>query len=393
VALDPPGARRPGADLLSSGEGSRALPLALLEERIAAGALEADPLQRAAAERLARLARELAETGPAERPRGLLARLTGGRPAAPAAPRGVYLHGDPGRGKSMLVDLFVASVPIEAKRRVHFHELMLEVHGRLRALRAEADRADPVALLARELAGKLRLLCLDELEVRDIADAMIVSRLFQRLLERGVVVVATSNRHPDELYKDGLQREKFLPFIDLLKTKLDVLMLEAEQDYRLGRLMGAPVYYNPLGPEADAALDRAWARLTDGAAPRPDAVTVQGRRIEVPAAAHQVARFSFAELCDRPLGPADYMAIAAQFSTVILNGIPQMSEERKDAARRFVTLVDALYEHRTVLICAAAVPPPALYTGREGGFEFQRTVSRLIEMQAMDYIRQRHRED
>jgi len=370
-------------------------PIFRYRELMTAGELKPDPAQKLAAERLQSLYHALLRYTPKSGKKGWMRRFGLTPDVDTPPPQGIYLYGGVGRGKSMLMDLLFQSVPVKTKERVHFQAFMRDIHAEIHRRRQlpVPFEGDPIPGMADGIADNITLLCLDELEVRDIADAMIVSRLFQRLLERGVVVVATSNRHPDELYKDGLQREKFLPFIDLLKTKLDVLMLEAEQDYRLGRLMGAPVYYNPLGPEADAALDRAWARLTDGAAPRPDAVTVQGRRIEVPAAAHQVARFSFAELCDRPLGPADYMAIAAQFSTVILNGIPQMSEERKDAARRFVTLVDALYEHRTVLICAAAVPPPALYTGREGGFEFQRTVSRLIEMQAMDYIRQRHRED
>jgi cell division protein ZapE len=230
------------------------------------------------------------------------------------------------------------------------------------------------------------------LEVRDIADAMVVGRLFQKLFERGVVVVTTSNRHPDDLYKHGLQRERFLPFIAIIKERLDILALESAQDYRLGRLAGQTVYHTPLGAAADAALDATWARLTDDAVPKPDYVQMPGRKIVVPAAAHQVARFDFGDLCEQPLGPSDYLAIAAQFSTVILKGIPQMTEDKKDAARRFVTLIDALYEHRTALVCSAAVPPDQLYSGNEGGFEFARTASRLIEMQAADYIKQRHLE-
>ncbi len=362
------------------------MPLALLEERIAAGALEADPLQRAAAERLARLARELAAAAPVGRPRGLLARLTGGRPAAPAAPRGIYLHGDPGRGKSMLVDLFVASVPIEAKRRVHFHELMLEVHGRLRALRAEGARADPVALLAGEYARKLRLLCLDELEVRDIADAMILGRLFQGLLDAGVAIVATSNLPPGRLYEGGLNRELFLPTIELLRTRLDVVALDGPVDYRLKRLAGEPVYLAPLGPETAERLARIVTVLTDGQPLRPETLEVQGRRLLVPKAAGGLALFPFAELCERPLGAADYLALTERYHTLVLEGVPLLTPDRRNEARRLVTLVDALYERKVMLVMSAEAEPERLYPEGEGAFEFRRTVSRLVEMQSREWL-------
>ena len=308
-------------------------------------------------------------------------------------PQGLYLYGSVGRGKSMLMNLFFDTAPTPAKERVHFHAFLRDIHAevhRRRQLPMYADEGDPIPGMADGIADNTTLLCLDELEVRDIADAMIVGRLFEKLFLRGVLVVASSNRHPDDLYKDGLQRERFVPFIGLIKEKLDLLELEAARDYRLDRLVGAKVYHTPQGSEADQALDAAWDRLTDDAQPEPDYVSVQGRRIPVPSAAHQVARFTFNDLCGQPLGPADYLAIAGQYSTVILKDVPCMDEENKDNARRFVTLVDALYEHRTALFCSAAAPPDQLYTGKEGGFEFQRTVSRLIEMQAPDYIRQKY---
>ena len=311
------------------------------------------------------------------------------------------LGGEPARGAPVSVPL--AASPAETRvdalldRTAHqvedFSRAVRDIHAeihRRRQMPMYEDEGDPIPGMADGIADNTTLLCLDELEVRDIADAMVVGRLFQKLFDRGVVVVTTSNRHPDDLYKHGLQRDRFVPFIGIIKEKLDVLALEAAQDYRLGRLAGQAVYYTPLGLAADTALDAAWARLTDDAPLKPDYVQMPGRRIAVPAAAHQVARFTFSDLCEQPLGPSDYLAIAAQFSTVILKDIPQMNEDKKDSARRFVTLIDALYEHRTALVCSAAALPDQLYVGREGSFEFNRTASRLIEMQAADYIKQRH---
>lgn len=368
-------------------------PLQRYRALVDAGELKADPAQELAAEKLSSLARALNGYTPKSGKKGWLDRFgLRARDEAPP-PQGLYLYGGVGRGKSMLMNLFYETAPVAGKERVHFHAFMRDIHAeihRRRQMPMYEGEGDPIPGMADGIADNTTLLCLDEMEVRDIADAMIVGRLFEKLFARGVVVVTTSNRHPDDLYKHGLQRERFVPFIALIKQKLDILALESAQDYRLGRLAGQVVYHAPLGPAADAALDAAWARLTDDADPQPDVVQMPGRRIPVPAAAHQVARFSFSDLCEQPLGPSDYLAIAAQFSTVILKGIPQMTEERKDAARRFVTLIDALYEHRTALVCSAAVPPEQIYSGREGGFEFARTASRLIEMQAADYIKQRH---
>jgi len=349
-------------------------------------------VQELAAEKLSSLAHALKGYTPRSGKKGWRERF-GLRTDDSPPPLGLYLYGGVGRGKSMLMQLFFETAPTAAKDRVHFQAFMRDFHAeihRRRQLPMFADEGDPIPGMADGIADSTTLLCLDEVEVRDIADAMIVGRLFQKLLERGVVVVATSNRHPDDLYKDGLQRDKFLPFISLIKEKLDLLALDAAQDYRLGRLVGSQVYHAPLDAAADAALKHAWDRLTDAAPPKPDHVVVTGRRVTVPAAAHQVARFDFADLCQQALGPSDYMAIAAAFETVIVTNIPQMNEDTKDAARRFVTLIDALYEHRTAFICSAAVEPEKLYVGSEGGFEFHRTVSRLMEMQAADYLRARH---
>ncbi|HEY9548223.1 MAG TPA: cell division protein ZapE, partial [Kiloniellaceae bacterium] len=308
-------------------------------------------------------------------------------------PQGLYIFGSVGTGKSMLMDLFFRSAPIERKRRVHFHAFMQEVQDRLHAWRqdpANKDKADPLPIIGAELAEEAWLLCFDEFHVVNIADAMILGRLFETLFASGVVVVATSNWPPDRLYEGGLQRERFQPFIALVKERLDVLELDSGVDYRLRRLKDITVYHAPLGQRADAALDGAFAELTEGSEPAPESLHYKGRVIAVPLAARGVARFSFAELCEQPLGPGDYLAIAGLYHTLVLSGVPALSAEKRNEARRFMTLIDALYEHRVKLVVSAAAPPERLYASGDGAGEFQRTVSRLQEMRSADYIAKAH---
>jgi cell division protein ZapE len=351
---------------------------------VAAGELKPDTDQAAAAERLYRLRLALAAT-PAP---GLFDRLFG---AKVVAPRGIYLWGGVGRGKSMLMDLFFALATTEPRRRVHFHEFMLEIHAAIHAHR-QVSGDDPIPVVAAAVASSAKLLCFDEMQVRDVADAAILSRLFTALFDAGVTIVATSNRPPGDLYKDGLNRQLFVPFIALLEARLDVVPLNGPVDYRLDRLGGAPTYHVPNGAAATAALSDAFFRLTDF--PVEDRVRVPsetiavpgGRTLFVPKAIKGVAVFSFSRLCRAALGAADYLAVARRFHTVILVGVPVMGPENRNEAARFVTLIDELYEHRVKLLIAADAPPRGLYPMGDGAFEFERTVSRLLEMQSAEYL-------
>jgi cell division protein ZapE len=356
-------------------------------EARAEGRLRPDPAQLHVVERLAALADALLDySPPAPRPAWLdRMRARGGR--RPAPPRGQYIHGPVGRGKSMLMDLFFAVAPVLAKRRVHFHAFMLEVHARLNEERRQAGpRQDPLARLADALIERAWLLCFDEFHVQNIADAMILGRLFEALLERGTVVVLTSNFAPDRLYEGGLNRARFLPFVALLKERLEAIGLDGARDYRLDGLGDAVGYHHPLGPATDARLARAFARLTGGGPAGAEVLEVGSRRLEVPKAACGVAWFDFEALCEQPLGAADYLALTERYHTLLLSGVPRLTPDKRNQARRFVTLVDALYDRRINLIIGAEAAPAELYPEGDGAFEFQRTVSRLAEMQSRAYV-------
>jgi cell division protein ZapE len=370
--------------------------LARYEAMIASGELRPDAEQAAAAERLDQLQRELEKTSPSGT---ILGRLFSRKPPPP---RGVYMWGGVGRGKSMLMDLFHATLNIRRKRRVHFHAFMLEVHARLREERAK-EQGDPIPPVAAALGADLRCLAFDEMVVNNSADAMIMSRLFTHLVvDQGVTIVTTSNRAPRELYKDGLNREHFLPFIALIERQLDVLTLNGPVDYRLQRLGGMATWHMPLGPAATDQVREAFFRLTDyapeDAAHVPSAeLDVGGRTLYVPKSLKGVAVFSFKRLCGEARGASDYLAIARAYHTVILVGIPRLGPETRNETARFVTLIDALYEHKVKLLVTAETAPDDLYDagakGNEGGrFEFERTVSRLNEMQSADYLALGHGE-
>jgi cell division protein ZapE len=359
--------------------------LAEYDALVAAGELKPDPEQRAAAARLNALQTEL-EAAP---PRGsLLWRIAGRKPASP---RGVYLWGAVGRGKSMLMDLFYEALHIQRKKRVHFHAFMLDVHAQMREVR-KSESGDPIPLVADALTQDVRCLAFDEMVVNNSADAMILSRLFTALIERGVTVVATSNRPPADLYKDGLNREHFLPFIALVEERLDVMGLNGPTDYRRDRLGDGARWFVPADDAASAALSAAFFRLTDY--PPEDRANVPtleldvggGRMLHVPKALKGVAVFSFKRLCSEARGASDYLAVARHFHAVIIVGIPRMGPENRNEAARFVTLIDALYEFRVKLLASAAAMPDQLYVAGDGAFEFERTASRLAEMQSDDYL-------
>ncbi|WP_421788449.1 cell division protein ZapE [Hyphobacterium sp.] len=361
-------------------------PLEVLESRIEAGTLTRDDGQVAAAKALTDLHQRLAGWRIRD---GWVRHKT-------APPKGLYLWGGVGRGKSMLMDMFFANAPVKQKRRVHFHQFMQETHAGIAAWRKRLERKkgqdDPIPPVAEAIAQDARLLCFDEFQVTDIADAMLLGRLFEQLFGIGVVVVATSNRVPDDLYKDGINRQLFLPFIDMLKDRLAVMEIPSGEDHRLRQLTAAPVYYAPLDDSADNAMQEAWERLTQGAEPQACTLTVQNRAVTVPREAAGVARFTFAELCAKPLGPADYLALAARFHTLLIEGVPVLKPAKRNEAKRFVTLIDALYEAKTKLVMSAAAGPDGLYKEGDGAFEFARTASRLMEMRTQEYLAAAHEE-
>ncbi len=365
--------------------------IARYEALVASGELQPDPEQADAAQRLDDLCKELERQ---DQP-GLIGKLLGKRLQSP---RGVYLWGGVGRGKSMLMDLFHDCLDITEKRRVHFHAFMLEVHARLREERKK-EAGDPVLPVAAALARNLRCLAFDEMVVNNSADAMIMSRLFTAMIrDGGVTIVTTSNRAPGQLYKDGLNREHFLPFIDLIERELDVLPLNGPLDYRLERLGGMATWHVPLGEHATAQVREAFFRLTDYSPEDAENVPAAhidlggGRSLHVPKSLKGVGVFSFKRLCGEARGAADYLALAQSYHTVILVGIPRMGADQRNEAARFVTLIDALYEHKVKLLAAADAQPGDLYEQGDGRFEFERTISRLMEMQSQDYLALGHGE-
>ena len=354
------------------------------EERLATSGLTADAAQRACATRLDDLATALEQD--AARRGSLLGRFR----KSEAPPRGLYIHGGVGRGKTMLMDLFFEAVGEPKKRRIHFHAFMAEAHERIGDARKTGD-GDPLMPVAKAIAAETHLLCFDELFVNDITDAMVLGRLIRGLFEQGVVVVATSNVVPGDLYRQGLNRQLFLPFIDEIEDRMDVFELAAAQDFRLAKLSGHQLYYSPADGQAHAELDRHWMRLTGHGRGRSGQIVVKGRKLVVPQSDMGVARFAFADLCEVPLGPLDYLAISRDFHTVFIDGIPVLGPARRDVARRFITLIDTLYDNHVCLIASAEAEPDALYPRGDGADHFLRTASRLMEMRSDAFLAGRAR--
>ncbi len=363
---------------------------------VAAGRVESDDAQLVVLDMMARLETRIAEYRLA-RKSSPLGWLFAGRERTLPRIKGLYIYGDVGRGKTMLMDFFFEISPVERKRRAHFHEFMLDVHQRVHAVRQEIKRGehegeDPIRLVADALADEAWLLCFDEFHVTDIADAMILGRLFKQLFERGIVMVATSNVPPDELYKDGLNRALFVPFIEMLQAQMDIVRLDARTDFRLEKLAGLPIWYVPADAAADLKLDEAWRRLTGGNGGAAHELALHGRSVHVPRAFMGVARFSFHDLCELPLAAADYLRVAHEYHTIILDHVPVMTYDNRNAAKRFIILIDTLYDLNVKLIASADAEPDALYRADEGfeAAEFRRTASRLIEMRSQDYLARPH---
>lgn len=363
-----------------------------LKSLTVSGSLQVDSAQMEVAGCLDRVLAELKQRRPAAKS-SALGWLFANRKKPTDATKGLYIHGSVGRGKTMLMDMFFALAPCKRKRRAHFHEFMADVHNRIalhrqRLKNGETKQADPVPPVAADLFAEAELLCFDEFTVTDIADAMILSRLFSELFSKGCILVATSNVEPDNLYRDGLNRGLFLPFIDLLKRHLDIVTLDSPTDYRMEKLDSQPVYLTPIDARTDMAMDASWAHALHGRKAQPTDIAMKGRKIHVPLAADRMARFSFADLCERPLGAADFLAVAERFDTIFLDHVPLLGPEKRNQTKRFIILVDTLYDQGVRLYVTAAAMPEELLTERKGteGFEFDRTVSRLFEMRSAEYL-------
>ncbi|ESX54057.1 MULTISPECIES: cell division protein ZapE [unclassified Mesorhizobium] len=359
---------------------------------VATGAIERDAAQERIAAALDRLTDEISVKRLAHKS-SALGWLFARKRETREVVKGLYIHGGVGRGKTMLMDMFFELLPVRPKRRVHFNDFMADVQDRIQKHRqarknGDVKEDDPIPPVALQLAEQAWVLCFDEFSVTDIADAMVLSRLFSALFANGVVLVATSNVAPQDLYRDGLNRQLFLPFISILERHAHVLTLDADKDYRLEKLARTPVYVTPGDAEADRMLDEAWQAMTHGAATAETALTLKGRQVRIPAASGNAARFSFADLCEKPLGARDFLAIAGRFSTVFIDHVPVLGEGKRNEAKRFILLIDTLYDHHTRLVVSADASPPELYTARRGNevFEFERTASRLIEMQSRDWL-------
>jgi cell division protein ZapE len=360
------------------------------QDLVSSGAIEPDAAQAEVAEAFAALEQKLAGYKP-PRKNGLLGRLFKDKNGGP--PRGLYIHGEVGRGKTMLMDLFFQASPVEHKRRAHFHEFMADVHERIYGYRQEIARgelanADVIALTAQAIFDEAWLLCFDEFHVTDIADAMILGRLFAKLFELGTVVVATSNVAPEDLYKGGLNRALFLPFIAEISEHMDVIRLNARTDFRLEKLVGVRMWLVPADAAADAALDKAWAKMTGNAKCKSRDIAIKGRILHVPCSSHGVARFSFADLCKKPLAASDYIRLAHDYHTILVDHIPVMDYPDRNAAKRFISLIDTLYDNAVKLMASADADPVSLYLVTDGNEanEFKRTSSRLIEMSSDSYL-------
>lgn len=364
-------------------------PSAIYQERIDQGELRVDPVQQSVIQGLQTLFEELMQARGRKKV-GFFQRVTGLGKIELGDMRGVYMHGGVGRGKSMLMDLFFDCLPNDIRKtRVHFHQFMIDVHDYIHSRRESDGVREGVdatlPLLAERIAERSRVLCFDEFHVTDVADAMILGRLFTALFDRGVIVVATSNWEPDRLYEGGLQRDRFIPFIALLKRKMKVVHLDSPTDYRTETSLEEGSYFHPLNGVTKKAIDQVFVSLTDGAKPKSDVIKIKGRKIKVGCAANGVARFTFAQLCEHPHGAEDYIAIAERYETVFLEGIPKMGYDRRNEVKRLMNLIDALYEAHVFLVVSAQAPPERLYHGHDHSYEFERAISRLTEMQSLEY--------